>query len=55
LRAFTAAIELAIGHADPQEVLVVAGKGAEGYQEVSGRRHPFSRRRGGQGPHYDQV
>ena len=35
------AIALAIGQAGPQDVVLVAGKGHEPYQEVAGVRHPF--------------
>jgi UDP-N-acetylmuramoyl-L-alanyl-D-glutamate--2,6-diaminopimelate ligase len=37
-----AAINMAITEASAQDVVVLAGKGHEDYQEVSGRRHPFS-------------
>ena len=52
----TAAIEAAIASADPADVVLIAGKGHEGFQEIAGRRLPFSdaalaraalRRRGG--------
>jgi UDP-N-acetylmuramoyl-L-alanyl-D-glutamate--2,6-diaminopimelate ligase len=36
------AIELAISRATPDDVILVAGKGHEDYQEVAGRRLPFS-------------
>jgi len=35
------AIARAIGQAGPQDVVLVAGKGHEPYQEVAGVRHPF--------------
>ncbi|MDT3722035.1 UDP-N-acetylmuramoyl-L-alanyl-D-glutamate--2,6-diaminopimelate ligase [Pseudomonas oryzihabitans] len=37
-----AAIALAIAEAKPQDVVVLAGKGHEPYQEIAGVRHPFS-------------
>jgi UDP-N-acetylmuramoyl-L-alanyl-D-glutamate--2,6-diaminopimelate ligase len=36
------AIAAAIAAADPGDVVVVAGKGHERWQEVAGSRHPFS-------------
>jgi UDP-N-acetylmuramoyl-L-alanyl-D-glutamate--2,6-diaminopimelate ligase len=36
------AIELAIARADGADVILVAGKGHESYQEIAGRRLPFS-------------
>jgi UDP-N-acetylmuramoyl-L-alanyl-D-glutamate--2,6-diaminopimelate ligase len=36
-----AAIELALSHAQPEDVVLVAGKGHEDYQEVKGERRPF--------------
>jgi len=36
------AIELAVGEAGPHDVVLVAGKGHERYQEVAGERRPFS-------------
>ena len=36
------AIHAAIGRADPGDVVLVAGKGHENYQEIAGVRHPFS-------------
>ncbi len=36
------AIRLAIGQARPGEVILIAGKGAERYQERDGVKHPFS-------------
>ena len=36
-----AAIERAIGAAGPHDIVLVAGKGHETYQEVAGTRHPF--------------
>lgn len=36
------AIEYALQHANPQDVVVIAGKGHETYQEIAGVRHPFS-------------
>jgi UDP-N-acetylmuramoyl-L-alanyl-D-glutamate--2,6-diaminopimelate ligase len=38
------AIELAIGQADASDLVVVAGKGHEDYQEIAGRRLAFSDR-----------
>ena len=37
-----AAIAHAISHADARDVVLIAGKGHEDYQEVHGRRHAFS-------------
>ena len=39
-----AAIAFAIDHAQPDDVVVVAGKGHEDYQEICGSRRPFSDR-----------
>jgi UDP-N-acetylmuramoyl-L-alanyl-D-glutamate--2,6-diaminopimelate ligase len=36
------AIARAIGEAAPSDVVLIAGKGHEPYQEIGGRRHPFS-------------
>jgi UDP-N-acetylmuramoyl-L-alanyl-D-glutamate--2,6-diaminopimelate ligase len=36
------AIELAIAQAQPGDVILIAGKGHETYQEIEGRRLPFS-------------
>lgn len=36
------AIELAVAQADPADVILVAGKGHENYQEIAGKRLPFS-------------
>jgi UDP-N-acetylmuramoyl-L-alanyl-D-glutamate--2,6-diaminopimelate ligase len=36
------AIDLALQAASPSDVVVIAGKGHEDYQEVAGVRHPFS-------------
>ena len=36
-----AAIALAISQADPGDIVLVAGKGHETYQEIGGVRHPF--------------
>jgi UDP-N-acetylmuramoyl-L-alanyl-D-glutamate--2,6-diaminopimelate ligase len=36
------AIELAVAQADAADVILVAGKGHESYQEIEGRRLPFS-------------
>ena len=36
------AIELAIGAAAPADVVLIAGKGHEDYQEIAGKRLPFS-------------
>jgi UDP-N-acetylmuramoyl-L-alanyl-D-glutamate--2,6-diaminopimelate ligase len=36
------AIALAIEQAQPQDVVLIAGKGHEAYQEIAGVRHPFS-------------
>jgi len=38
------AIALAIAAAGPADVVLVAGKGHEDYQEVAGVRHPFDDR-----------
>ena len=37
-----AAIELAISQAQPGDVVMVAGKGHETYQEIGGQKFPFS-------------
>jgi UDP-N-acetylmuramoyl-L-alanyl-D-glutamate--2,6-diaminopimelate ligase len=37
-----AAIHAAVGRAAPADVVLVAGKGHENYQEIAGVRHPFS-------------
>jgi len=37
-----AAIAQAVAQAGPRDVLLVAGKGHEDYQEIAGQRHPFS-------------
>ncbi len=37
-----AAIKLAVAGAGPEDVVLVAGKGHENYQESGGRRLPFS-------------
>jgi UDP-N-acetylmuramoyl-L-alanyl-D-glutamate--2,6-diaminopimelate ligase len=39
-----AAIARAIGEAGPDDIVLVAGKGHEDYQEIEGLRHPFSDR-----------
>ena len=39
-----AAIEQAIGAAHAEDLVIVAGKGHEDYQDIAGRRHPFSDR-----------
>jgi UDP-N-acetylmuramoyl-L-alanyl-D-glutamate--2,6-diaminopimelate ligase len=36
------AIRAAVGDAAPEDVVVIAGKGHEPYQEIAGERHPFS-------------
>lgn len=36
------AIAMAIGEADSRDVILLAGKGHEPYQEIAGVRHPFS-------------
>jgi UDP-N-acetylmuramoyl-L-alanyl-D-glutamate--2,6-diaminopimelate ligase len=36
------AIALAIGEAADADVVLIAGKGHEPYQEIAGRREPFS-------------
>jgi len=36
------AIEMALLDAEPQDVVLIAGKGHESYQEIAGRRLPFS-------------
>ena len=38
------AIERAIGEARPGDIVLVAGKGHETYQEVCGVKHPFDDR-----------
>ena len=35
-------VDLAIAQADAAEVVLIAGKGHEDYQEIQGTRHPFS-------------
>jgi UDP-N-acetylmuramoyl-L-alanyl-D-glutamate--2,6-diaminopimelate ligase len=37
-----AAIARAVAGASPRDVVVLAGKGHEDYQEIAGVRHPFS-------------
>jgi UDP-N-acetylmuramoyl-L-alanyl-D-glutamate--2,6-diaminopimelate ligase len=37
-----AAITQAVGGADARDVVVIAGKGHEDYQEIAGIKHPFS-------------
>jgi UDP-N-acetylmuramoyl-L-alanyl-D-glutamate--2,6-diaminopimelate ligase len=39
------AIEYALSHAQPKDVIAVIGKGAEDYQEVQGVRHPYNDRK----------
>ena len=36
------AIAQAVAEASPRDVIVLAGKGHEDYQEIAGVRHPFS-------------
>jgi UDP-N-acetylmuramoyl-L-alanyl-D-glutamate--2,6-diaminopimelate ligase len=36
------AIERAVAEAAPEDVVLIAGKGHENYQEIAGRRLPFS-------------
>jgi UDP-N-acetylmuramyl tripeptide synthase len=36
------AIAQTVQHARPQDVVLVAGKGHEDYQEIAGVKHPFS-------------
>jgi UDP-N-acetylmuramoyl-L-alanyl-D-glutamate--2,6-diaminopimelate ligase len=36
------AIELAIAQASPEDVILIAGKGHENYQEIKAKRYPFS-------------
>jgi UDP-N-acetylmuramoyl-L-alanyl-D-glutamate--2,6-diaminopimelate ligase len=36
------AIADAVADADPRDVILLAGKGHEPYQEIAGVRHPFS-------------
>ena len=38
------AIAIAVGEAAPADVIVIAGKGHEDYQEIAGVRHPFDDR-----------
>ena len=38
----TACAAEAIAHADTRDVVLIAGKGHEDYQETKGVRHPFS-------------
>ena len=40
----SSAIELALGQAGPDDVVLIAGKGHETFQEVGGKRYPFSDR-----------
>lgn len=37
-----AAIRWAVSHAGPGDLVLIAGKGHENYQEIDGTRHPFS-------------
>jgi len=37
-----AAIALAVREAGPKDVILIAGKGHEDYQDVGGVKHPFS-------------
>ncbi|MPN48269.1 UDP-N-acetylmuramoyl-L-alanyl-D-glutamate--2,6-diaminopimelate ligase [bioreactor metagenome] len=39
------AIERAIGTAEPGDIILIAGKGHESYQEIKGVRHPFDDRK----------
>ena len=39
------AIRYALTHAQPSDVIVLAGKGHETYQEITGVRHPFDEKR----------
>lgn len=39
------AIEYAISEAKAQEIILIAGKGHEDYQEVNGKKHPFDDRK----------
>lgn len=39
-----AAIDLAIGHAGARDIVLIAGKGHEPYQDVAGIKHPFDDR-----------
>jgi UDP-N-acetylmuramoyl-L-alanyl-D-glutamate--2,6-diaminopimelate ligase len=41
LRDRAAAIARAIGEAGPNDIILIAGKGHEPYQEINGVRHPF--------------
>ena len=36
------AIQFAIEHASPEDVVLIAGKGHEDYQEIGQQRFPFS-------------
>ena len=38
------AIQYAVEHAGPQDIVVIAGKGHETYQEIKGVRHDFDDR-----------
>jgi UDP-N-acetylmuramoyl-L-alanyl-D-glutamate--2,6-diaminopimelate ligase len=38
------AIKLAVQRAQPGDIVLVAGKGHENYQEINGVRHPFDDR-----------
>ena len=40
-----AAIRLAVSEAEPGDVVLIAGKGHEGYQQVGDDRRPFSDRK----------
>lgn len=39
------AIEIALDEANPGDVVVLAGKGHETYQEINGKRFPFDDRK----------
>ena len=39
-----AAINLAVSQARPRDIVLIAGKGHETYQEVNGKRSPFDDR-----------
>jgi UDP-N-acetylmuramoyl-L-alanyl-D-glutamate--2,6-diaminopimelate ligase len=39
------AIQIAIENARPHDIIVIAGKGHEDYQDIQGKKHPFDDRK----------